>query len=222
MQHLVEKLLDGVAGQRPGSGQQFIQQNAEGIDIRQVRHVAAGHLFGSHVVWRAHGVAGAGQAQVRALGDAEIHHLDRARGVELDVLGLDVAVDDLLLVDVLQGLGHLERDAQLAGQVAGMPVLHGAAQILAAQKLRHHVRAALVLAEVVHAHDVLMSQASGQLGLAQKARFGVGVGGGFGLEDLHRHGAPNDGVARPVDARHAAAEILLKLVLAYSLGIFHH
>ena len=46
------------------------------------------------------------------LREAEVQHLHRAVGGQLDVRGLQVAVDDAALVGVLEGVGQLQRDRQ--------------------------------------------------------------------------------------------------------------
>ena len=45
--------------------------------------------------------------RVHRLREAEVEHLHRAVGADLDVGGLEVAVDDPLLVRRLERLGHL-------------------------------------------------------------------------------------------------------------------
>ena len=73
-------------------------------------------LFGRHVVWRAHDILGAGQGEVALLpedlGDAEIRDLHPAAFIQQDVLRLDVAVHDALLVRELQRLADLRHDLQ--------------------------------------------------------------------------------------------------------------
>ena len=60
---------------------------------------------------RADDVAGARQlVAVLGLGQAEIGDPDLALGIEQEVGGLDVAVENALLVGVFQGLGDLDAD----------------------------------------------------------------------------------------------------------------
>ena len=57
----------------------------------------------------------AGKRQLHRLGQAEVEDLDLALGRDLDVRGLQVPVDDALLVRHLERLGDLRRDAQRVG-----------------------------------------------------------------------------------------------------------
>ncbi len=74
--------------------QQFEQQNPERIDIHLAGELLAPHLFGRHVVGRPQHIARLRAREVFALGDSEIHQLDHAGGVDVNVLRLDVAMDD--------------------------------------------------------------------------------------------------------------------------------
>ena len=57
---------------------------------------------------------------VVGLGQAEVGHPDGPVGVEQQVRRLDVAVEDPLVVGVLQGVGHLDADPRHALPV-GLP-----------------------------------------------------------------------------------------------------
>ena len=75
-----------------------------------------------HVAQGAQDVAGVGEVLVVVeLGQAEVGDPDGAAGVEQQVRGLDVAVEDALGVGVGQGVGDLGADAGDALPVAGPP-----------------------------------------------------------------------------------------------------
>ena len=84
-------------------------------------------------------------------GDAEVHHLDVAVGVEHHVLRLDVAVDDALAVRVGERVEQLDADgddvavAELAGQLV---------QRLALDELPDEDAALAVAEPVVERDDV--------------------------------------------------------------------
>ena len=98
--------------------------------------------------------AEAGPALER-LGEPEVEHLDPALGRDLDVGGLQVAVDDAVLVRLLERLRDLERDA------GGLLHRDGAAldavgERVAGDQLHHQRGGALALLEAVDRRDVRM------------------------------------------------------------------
>ena len=100
-------------------GQEFVEGQAERKDVAAGVGVAV-ELFGRHVAERAEDVAGVGQVLlIGGLGEAEVGDPDTAMSVEEQVARFDVAVDDALLVGVLEGLGGLEADAGDALPVDG-------------------------------------------------------------------------------------------------------
>ena len=100
------------------AGGHLVHHAAQRVDVAAavdaVRHAAG--LLGRHVRRRAHhhaglGLAGALALVVGELGDAEVHHLDEVLlslvDDEVDVVRLQVAVDDLVLVRRLERLADL-------------------------------------------------------------------------------------------------------------------
>ena len=99
--------LHGVVGaEGEPAGEQLVERNAEGIQIGAVIDgpVHAARLLGGHVGERAFDEARVLYRLVldrQARGDAETGELDLAgAGMDEDVLGFDVLVDDVVLVDV--------------------------------------------------------------------------------------------------------------------------
>ena len=136
-------------------------------------------------------------------GEAEVEQLHRAVGREEDVLGLQVAVGDLLVVRGGQAASNLR------GDIDGLPRRQGAAgepraQRLAFEQLRHRVRRAIAVADVVNRQDVRMRERGHRAGLALEARERVRVGGHGRRHDLDGDVAFEPRVARPVDLAHAA------------------
>ena len=88
--------------------------------------------------------------------------------VEQQVLRLDVAMHDAVLVRVLQRLADRRHDGQrLLRREA--PGLHRLPQIHAIHELHEQVVEPARLAEVVHGDDVRMAQRRERLGLAREA-----------------------------------------------------
>ena len=111
-------------------GQQFVEQHAQAVDVAARVDVQPAHLrlLRTHVSRRADELVQlrvnrrVRQPAFRRLGDAEIDHLRHRHAVvqrHEDVRRLDVAVDDPLLVRVLDGLADLDEQIEpfLGGEI---------------------------------------------------------------------------------------------------------
>ena len=148
-------------------------------------------------------------------GDAEIHHLHVAVGLHHDVLRLDVAVDDVLVVGHGEGLAHLGADFSGLALVDGAALLNGGLQVGPAHEFHDDVVGLVVLAPVVHVHDVGALQIRGSGGLLAEALGERGVGGELRQHHLHGDDAAQRAVLGAVHLGHAAdADAVLYLVTA--------
>ncbi len=119
-----------VAAERPLAGQHLVEDHAQAVDVAAGVDVVrlAARLFGRHVGRRAHDLAVRRHrlAVGVALGEAEVGDVRPALAVEEDVRRLDVAVDDAVVVGVLQGVGHLGdelgRPAGIDGGLCAAPL----------------------------------------------------------------------------------------------------
>ena len=76
----------------------------------------------------------------------------------MDILRLDVAMDDLIPVDEVEGPRDLQGDLEFVADVAGVSVLDGLPQVFALQEFHHHEQALLVVyAEIENVDDVLVT-----------------------------------------------------------------
>jgi hypothetical protein len=93
--------------------QHLVEEAPQGIDVGPLVHRSAvGQLFGAHVGEGAHGDSRAGEALVGlagGLGDPEVTHQGVA-GLEKDVLGLDVTMDETVFVGILEGITYFTGD----------------------------------------------------------------------------------------------------------------
>ena len=137
------------------------------------------------------------------LREAEVEHLHRAVGPHLDVRGLEIAVDDPLLVRRFERLGDLLRDRQrfVDRNRAARDALR---QIVALDQFHHEGVHAAGFLEPVDRGDVRMIQRRERLRLAFEARQAFGVCGERVGQDLDRDLAAQRRVRRPVDLPHAA------------------
>ena len=207
------------------SCQQFIEQHAQAVDVSAGVEIEAAHLglFRTHVGRRAEELLERGEQRfVRelliagGLGDAEVDHFGHRHAIvqgHQDVRGLDVAMDDALLVRVLDGVTDLHEQVEPLGGGEMFPV----AVVVDADALHqfHHEVGPAILggAGVQHTGDVRM--------VHQRQRLPLGLEPGddlFGvhpqLDDLEGDLAPHRLVLlRHPHAAHAAlADELQKFV----------
>ncbi len=147
---------------------------------------------------------------------------DLARGGarEEDVLGLDVAVDDVLAVrgDERAHDGHQDVERLLDREPAAL--LEVAAQADAVEQLLDDVVGGVApLPDLEHADDVGVLDARGGARLAAEAPHHVGVPGDVGVQHLERHAAADPGVLRLEDGAHRA---LPDLPDQHELAADHH
>ena len=129
-QNRSEHVAHGVAGEERTAGEHLVEQDAEGPDVGALVDRLAARLLRRHVGGGAEDEPGRGPGvgeggrlrQVPArpaarsvaapgLRETEVEDLDLALRRQLHVRGLQVAVDDALLVGFFQGLGDLLREA---------------------------------------------------------------------------------------------------------------
>ena len=168
-----------------------------------------GHLLGAHVAGRAEELAGPGQAGpgqqvgVGGAGHAEVEHFRLSGLLHEDVGGLQVAVDDALVVGVLHRVAHPRHQAHAGAEVEAV-----AAGVLvqgqAADELHREERLAVVgEAGLVDLRDAGVVQPAQDLGLVGEALEERGRGEA-GADDLEGDSAARAVLLRLVDGAHAA------------------
>ena len=157
-----------VVTERPGARQHFIQDAAEGPDIRARIGAIAARLLRAHVGGRArHGVSVVRHAVGRHR-QSKVEHSHRAGGGELDVGRLEIAVNDAFLVRGLERLGDLTRDLERCAerQRAARETLR---QRRAVDELHHDGVHARCDFESVNRRDVRMVQSGEHASFALQA-----------------------------------------------------
>ena len=174
-------------------------------------------LLGAHVGKRADGEARVGEAAAARAAhgarDAEVAD-ERVPFREEDVLGLDVAVDDVVRMRVREGVGDLAREADrlIDGELA--LALDPPAQRLARNVGHHIVERAFELSRIVEREDVRMLQAREQCDLATETLRGLPIGD-FGVNEFQRDLAVVPHIVREIDGRHpATADLALDSILS--------
>ena len=194
-----------VAFERDLAREHLVQHHSERVQVGLPVDMLSQRLLGRHVVGGAEHPAVGGQALlVERAGDPEIRHLGRALLVDQDVLGLDVAVDDVASVRGAERAGDLDRIGHRLGHrqpsLAADPIL----ERLALHVLEHDVGPALVLAGIDHAHDVRMRELGNGPGLAAEALELFGGAGHLAVHQLDRDLALERLVECAIDRRHTA------------------
>ena len=164
--------------------------------------------------------------RLEVLHEAEVHDLRDVREAsplaQDDVPRLDVAVHEPDAVGLGERLQHLAEDVHDAARRLGAVRRHQLVEAEALEVLHRVVEDAVGRAAVVEdGHGVGVAEPGRELHLAleaPKARLAHPLR----LEQLDRRGAPQHGVAGPVDDPHAAlAELLLERVLAQLPRVAH-
>jgi len=209
---VVEDLKEGLPGDRGPAGEEGVEGGAEAVDVggRADGGEVAERLLGGAVAGGPEEPArdaegGAGGGGVEVAGEAEVGQADVAVGVDEDVGGLEVAVEDPAGVAVLDGVGEPGDDAgglgRGEGALAGDALLEG----LARDVLGDEVGGALVLADVEEVDDVAVGDPAEGRRLAEEAPAVARVGVAAGEEELEGDDAARPRGAGRVHDAHAAA-----------------
>ena len=208
-----------LAVERDVAGEHLVEHDAERVDVGLAVDVVAERLLGRDVVGRAEHAAVGGQAVVaQRAGDPEVRDLGRALRVEQDVLGLDVAVHDLVRVRAAERAGDLDRVGQRLVDRQPPEPADAVLERLALDVLEDDVGPVLVLAGVDHADDVRVRELRDRPRLAPEALELVGVGRHLPVQELDRHPALEVDVEGLIDRRHpSGADLGVEPVAAAEL-----
>ncbi len=143
----------------------------------------AARLLRRHERGRAHDLAlradRCAEFTLQVAGDAEVGEIRAARGIDENVLGLDVAVDDAGVVRVHEGVRDFPHGAHHARNLQGRVGEVGASDVL-----HRDERDAVDVAALVDADDGRAVQARGEASFPQEA---LDVGGAGVAQILQRH-----------------------------------
>ena len=192
------------------AGEELVEDDPERVDIARGRDPPPHHLLGARVVGRHRGQERRGGRVLlgglgEQLGDAEVENLGHAGRGHQDIGGLQVTVDNEILVQVLHGLAHgpMETEPVPDGKV---PLGTIDVERLAGHELHDEVRTPVVRgATVEERRDVRVLEPRKDLALPAKMAQD-GLGSEAGVDQLEGHFTLEDPVVpnRPVDRSHAA------------------
>lgn len=140
----------------------------------------------------------------------------------MNVLRLDIAVRDAVLVDEFESARDLEREAKLVFRIAGMAALDRLPQIFSAKEFHHHERLALIFSEIVDGEDILVAHPSRSTGFMEKTVASLLIRATVLGQDFDRHRPANDGIDGAIHVRHSSTEELLQVVFSDPAGELDH
>ena len=215
LQNCGRRLGHGCSAERLMSREHFVQHAREGPDIAAGIDTLTADLLRAHVPRRSghqtFPAARSGNRQghghlalvrQRGLREAEVEHLHRACGGELDVRRLEVAVDDPLLVRGLQRLGDLAREFEChveRQRSAGKTIGQGRA----VDHFHHNGVPAACDFEAVDGGDVRMVQRREQPRLALQPRDPIRIVRQRRRQNLDGDFTMQPRVERTIDLAHA-------------------
>ena len=207
------------AGKRLLQRDELVQHGAGGEDVAAVVDDGTGHLLRAHVVDRPEHHAALRHPRIGQARDAEIEDLQHALGVDHQVGGLDVAVDDAGAVRVCQPRAELLDHQKPLGEGQRRGAAQDLRERLAGDVLHRHEGQAVGLADVEDDDDVLVAEAGDGPGLADEPLAELLVVLVLVLEHLDGDEPLETRVPSQVERPHAAgAETALHLVLADVTG----
>jgi hypothetical protein len=166
VQHARRRLLDVLhrngdevlAWEGQLAGEQLVEDDAEGVDVRMRVDGLAARLLRSDVVGGPEDGSGLSHAvlDVERAGDPEVRHLGVPVAVQKDVLRFHVAVNEPALMGERKAASNLERDLESIADVKAAFADNQLLQVLAVDVLEDDVLPATLLAPVDHRHDVGM------------------------------------------------------------------
>ena len=182
-----------IAAVRHLCGQQVIQRAAQTVDIGStIRTSCIERLLGRHEIQRSHHLAGVRQrvfALCRVIHTSQSHvqHLDHALRIHQDVRRLDVAVDDTMLVRVLQPLRRLCDVVHGRGDGQWALLLDQRCQVLAFDTFHHQEMDAPRIIRIIRPDDVRVREFGRRLRLAVKSFHRFGMLHSRGGQHFERH-----------------------------------
>ncbi len=223
VQGRVQDLDDALADEGGAARQHLEQDCSEGEQVGADVGPVAPDLFRRHVAGRPEErsslrqAVAARRARQRRPRQAEVEDLD-AVGRQEDVRRLEVAVDDLAIVERLEGREHPDRDRNRLVDLH-RPAPEPLAQGLAVEQLHGDEDRAGVVADVEDLADRRMAHAGRHAGLTFEALPGGRISGGRDRLDGHR--AAEALVAGGIHDAHAAlSDLADHVVVADARGRF--
>ena len=183
--------------------ERLVEHHPDRVEVRRRGHREPLRLLGREVLGRSEHRAGLRDLRRAGAGDAEVRDPGAALAVDEDVLRLQVAMDDPVLVRELRAGEDLADDLERLADRE--PAADQVLERCALDVLHRDEVPTVGLAAVVHADDVLVLHPRGRLGLAAEALDELGVLGEALVQELQRDPALEHLVVGEPHVRHPAA-----------------
>lgn len=160
--HSIVDLGRGVPFVGEFPGEEFVENDAEGVEVRPRVELLTQELFGRAVlegpdvtIVSSHPGLG-----FEVLGDSEVDDLDPSVSIEHQVFGLDVPVEDPSLVDGCERVGDVPHHAERGPRGKGALGVHHFQEVLAVNELPGDEAKRSVLAGAEHLRDIGVVESS--------------------------------------------------------------
>src|ERR1700693_2239924 len=163
MDNLEQRGARIMAFKRKYVGQHLVQQHAGRKDVASQIDVSTVDLLGGHVLDASHELPGARDVCRPDPGNSEVNQLDGAVLQKHHVPGLDVPVNDALLMRIRQSVANLNHYTQLLFQVQRSTGAECHIQALAFEELHDEVRYGLLDPKIVDGANVRVSELARRL-----------------------------------------------------------
>src|ERR1043165_1300463 len=203
----LQQIGSGTGIERSSSGDHLIDDNGHRVDVARCGHSFAPQLLGRHVVQSSDRRPGCCRLQVLHLRNSEIDNdYVIATSLEQDVLRFQVAMENALLMHVLERVSHLLHYRLYTFQIHSL-VLNTRAQRFTVYVLHHDIRFAITqVATIEHPNN------SGMIDLPERCYFLIKSSARIPiLDQQRRQNLDHDWliakppVERPINLTHAAA-----------------
>src|SRR5437660_2373185 len=233
LQTRAERLDCRLAMKRPLPAEHLVKDHSEREDVGAMVDTLAAHLFGRHVANRPHNDAGIGvhahrfgfrfpiyfacKSRTSQLRQTKIKNLDAAISHDEEIIRLEIAVYDALLMRGRETFGDLQRifDRLALRQSCAT---HSLTQRLAFEQFRDHVGGAVEGIDIIDRENIGMIESPRGLCFLFEPPQSIGVCGKICRKNFDRHVALKLWIVSAVDFAHAARADLRADFIAAKLG----